>query len=119
MPWISKLIRAAALTAAAVGYVGTVYSAPAACPASYIRMVIPQPAGGVGDLVGRVLGNRVAEILGQPTVIENRLGATAAVGTAEALADPTVQERLIRLGFTAELRGAAKSEAFIKAEASR
>jgi tripartite-type tricarboxylate transporter receptor subunit TctC len=82
MPSISKLIHAATLAAAAFGCVGTAHSAPAACPASYMRMVIPQPAGGVGDLVGRVLGDKVASILGQPMVIENRPGATTAIGTA-------------------------------------
>ena len=47
-----------------------------------MRMVIPQPAAGVGDLVGRVLGDKVATILGQKMVIENRPGPTTAIGTA-------------------------------------
>jgi hypothetical protein len=49
MPLISKLTRAAVLTAAAVGYVSAVYSAPASCQATCTR----QRAGGVGDLIGR------------------------------------------------------------------
>lgn len=80
-PLIAKLIRSAVLTAATFG-VGSAFSSPAACPAKYMRMVIPQPAGGVGDLIGRVFGDKVAAILGQPMVIDNRPGATTAIGTA-------------------------------------
>lgn len=78
-----KVVRAVVLSAAAsLGGVGAGAADSGGCPASYMRMVIPQPAGGVGDLVGRVLGDKVAEILGQPMVIDNRPGATTSIGTA-------------------------------------
>jgi tripartite-type tricarboxylate transporter receptor subunit TctC len=82
MPSISKLTRAAALAATVVGCAGSAFAAPAGCPDRYMRMVIPQPAGGVGDLIGRVLGEKVAAILGQQVVIDNRPGGTTTIGTA-------------------------------------
>jgi tripartite-type tricarboxylate transporter receptor subunit TctC len=38
---------------------------------------------------------------------------------AKAVADPSVQERLIALGFSPEVKGSAETAAFIKAEAAR
>lgn len=82
MPLISKFARVAALAVAALGYAGGALAAPAGCPDRYMRMVIPQPAGGVGDMIGRVLAEKAGEILGQPMVVENRAGATTTIGTA-------------------------------------
>ncbi|WP_409242030.1 Bug family tripartite tricarboxylate transporter substrate binding protein [Curvibacter microcysteis] len=45
-----------------------------------IRFVVPYAAGGTTDLVARVVGQRMAETLGQPVVIENRPGAGGNVG---------------------------------------
>lgn len=47
-------------------------------PVRPIRVVIPYAAGGGSDSVGRLFYARLAEVLGQPIVIENgkRLGAT-------------------------------------------
>lgn len=60
-------------------------AASAAEPCRFIKMIIPNPAGGVGDLVGRVLGDKVGADLGTPIVIENRAGGTTVIGT-EAVA---------------------------------
>ncbi|HEY7246925.1 MAG TPA: tripartite tricarboxylate transporter substrate binding protein [Xanthobacteraceae bacterium] len=50
-------------------------------PAKPIRLIVPYPPGGGTDIVGRVLGDKLRESLGQPIVIENRGGAGGAVGT--------------------------------------
>jgi tripartite-type tricarboxylate transporter receptor subunit TctC len=39
-------------------------------PARPVTMVIPTAAGGGADILGRVLGARLAELLGQPVIIE-------------------------------------------------
>jgi tripartite-type tricarboxylate transporter receptor subunit TctC len=44
-------------------------------------MIVPNPAGGVGDLISRVLAEKVNTELGQPIVIENKSGATTVIGT--------------------------------------
>jgi len=48
-------------------------------------MVVPFPAGGGIDTVARVIAPKLAESLGQPVIIDNRVGASGTVGT-EAVA---------------------------------
>ena len=50
-----------------------------------IKVVVPFSPGGNADLVGRVLGARMGQTLGQPIVIDNRAGAGGGLG-AEAVA---------------------------------
>ncbi len=50
-------------------------------PHKPLRLIIPFPGGGGGaDYVGRVIGQKLAERLGQPVVIENRPGAAGNIG---------------------------------------
>ena len=53
-------------------------------PSGPIRLIVPYPAGGGTDIVGRVLGQKLHEHLGQPIVIDNRGGAGGTIGTAVA-----------------------------------
>ena len=128
MPLISKFTRVAVLTVAALGCAGSALAVLAGCPDQYMRMVIPNPVGGIGDVIGRVLAEKVAQVLKQPTVIENRPGATTTPAEtvfllqdafAKAVMDPTVQERLSALAFTTEVKGSSEASAFIKAELAR
>jgi len=50
-------------------------------PEHSITMVVPQSAGGSADSVARVLSQVMAQKLGQPIVIENRVGAGGVIGT--------------------------------------
>lgn len=50
-------------------------------PARPVRMVVPFPPGGTTDFVARLVGDRLAAVLGQPFVIENRAGAGGTVGS--------------------------------------
>lgn len=51
-------------------------------PDRAIRVVVPFPAGGATDVVVRLLGERMAQDLRQPVVVENRTGAAGTVGAA-------------------------------------
>ena len=46
-----------------------------------IRFVVPFPTGGATDVMARTLGQQLHEILGQPVVVENRVGASGAIGS--------------------------------------
>ncbi len=54
-------------------------------PARPIRVVVPITAGGAPDVLARTVGNRIAESLGQPVIVENRAGAGGMLA-AEAVA---------------------------------
>jgi tripartite-type tricarboxylate transporter receptor subunit TctC len=49
-------------------------------PNKPIRLIMPFPAGGGADIVGRIIGQKLAERLGQPVVAENRPGAGGNLG---------------------------------------
>lgn len=74
-----------AIGAAAVALVAI--SAPAHAqdkyPSRAIRLVVPFPAGGGTDVMGRNLEARLSAALGQPVVIDNKTGAGGAIGSAE------------------------------------
>nr|WP_138922560.1 tripartite tricarboxylate transporter substrate binding protein [Hylemonella gracilis] len=64
--------------------------AQAAWPSRPITLVVPFPPGGSSDTIGRLIGKRLSDDLGQPVVIDNRPGAGTAVGAgyvAKAPAD--------------------------------
>lgn len=46
-----------------------------------IRVIVPFNAGGAADIVARVVSQSISEKLGQPVVVENRAGATGAIGS--------------------------------------
>jgi tripartite-type tricarboxylate transporter receptor subunit TctC len=50
-------------------------------PAKTIRMVIPFAAGGNTDIIGRIFIPKMAEIIGQQIIIDNRGGAGSIIGT--------------------------------------
>lgn len=51
-------------------------------PSKPIKLVVPYPAGGNTDIVGRQLAKQMQEELGQAIVVENRAGAATAIGTS-------------------------------------
>jgi tripartite-type tricarboxylate transporter receptor subunit TctC len=50
-------------------------------PNKPIRLVVPFPPGGPNDIIGRVVGQKMQELLGQTIVIDNRPGAGGTLGT--------------------------------------
>ena len=58
-------------------------------PERPIRLVVPFPPGGSVDVTARMIGPKMAELMGQQVIIDNRTGASGMVGTsAVARADP-------------------------------
>lgn len=50
-------------------------------PARTIRLIVPFPAGGPNDIIARVVGQKMSEILQQPVAIENKSGQGGVLGT--------------------------------------
>ena len=61
-------------------------------PSKPIRLIVPFPPGGPNDLIARVVGQKMSELLKQQVIIDNRGGAGGALGTdvvAKAAPDGT------------------------------
>ena len=50
-------------------------------PTRPIRLIVPYGAGGNADILGRIVGARLADVLGQPVIIDNRPGASGLLGS--------------------------------------
>ena len=57
-------------------------------PQRSIRLIIPYPPGGAGDIVGRLLSVRLGESLGQQVVVDNRGGGAQLIATEIAAKAP-------------------------------
>jgi tripartite-type tricarboxylate transporter receptor subunit TctC len=58
-------------------------------PTKPIRLIVPGPAGGVTDILARVVGEKLRIAFGQPVIVENKAGAQTVIGVqAIASAEP-------------------------------
>lgn len=98
--------RAVPRIACAAGALLTVLGASAALAQNYptrpVRIIVPFTTGGSTDLYARTLGPKLAELIGQQVVVDNRSGAGGALG-AELAAKATPDGYTIWIGQTANL----------------
>ena len=66
--------------AAAVLLIATAVAGAQSWPQKPIRMIVPYPAGGGTDFIGRLAAKELTERLGQQVFVENRAGANGAIG---------------------------------------
>jgi tripartite-type tricarboxylate transporter receptor subunit TctC len=89
-------LRLARLAVVALGLI-----APGACcaqsyPNKPVKLIVPFAAGGPIDVMGRLIAQRLSSELGQQVVVDNRPGASGAIGTrAAASAEPDGHTLLI------------------------
>ena len=87
---VRMLSRLSGLSTTALLMCGASTVAAQKFPDRPIRLIVPFPAGGPVDNVVRPLAPRLAEVLGQPVIVDNRPGAGGAIGASivvKALAD--------------------------------
>ena len=66
------------LTALALGLAANL---ALAFPDKPVKLVVPYPAGGATDASARIVADKLTQAWGQPVIVENRPGATGAIGT--------------------------------------
>ena len=93
-PLLAVALAALVLPATAV--------AQAAWPARPLRLVVPYPAGGSTDMLGRLMAAKLSDALGQRIIVENRPGANGNIGTENVARSPAD-------GYTILIGGAANT----------
>ena len=89
-------------------------------PAKPIRLIVPFPAGGALDSVGRVAALALGERLGVQVVVDNRGGASGAIGVAEGVRAPADGYTLIFASSdTITVRGQAELQCPARSGAGR
>src|SRR5215475_8210313 len=71
-------------------------------PTRTIHLIVPYAAGGTGDIVARVVADKLAAVLGQSVVVENRPGASGALGS-KAVASAPPDGHTLLVGQTGEM----------------
>src|SRR6266446_7230000 len=70
-------------------------------PTRPIKLVVPFPAGGPADVLGRLITQKLSESFGSPVIVDNRSGANGIIGTdLVAKAAPDGYIMLINTGST-------------------
>src|SRR3954471_13517387 len=77
-------LRTCAVTALAVSGLAIESTTAQEYPTKPIRFIAPNLPGGPTDILARLIGQKLAETLGQPVVVENRAGAAGNIGTEAA-----------------------------------
>src|SRR4051812_13069709 len=74
-------ISIAAISVVLFGATCGAIAADAPYPSRPVRVIVPYPAGGSLDLIGRIYTKALGDALGQPFIVDNRGGANGNVGT--------------------------------------
>ncbi|KAF5275317.1 hypothetical protein FQA39_LY18651 [Lamprigera yunnana] len=69
-------------------------------PSKPIRIIVPYPAGGGADTIGRLMGTQLSQRWGQPVIVENKPGASGLLGN-DAVAKAPGDGYTVLLGITA------------------
>lgn len=89
LPRRNLLLNAAALAIVAANLLLAPAFGQAAWPSQPIKIIVPFPAGGASDQIGRIMAKAIGDELKVPVVVENRSGANGTVGaTAVAKSAP-------------------------------
>ena len=106
--------RAFIQSAVSIGLASVVPSlrAQQAYPSKPIKFVVPFAAGGGGDVVARMLAQRLSERLNNPVVVENRTGAGGNIGSDFVLKAPPDGYTLLNMSSTYPIQAAVSKLPF-------
>jgi len=93
-------LGAAALTAAAA--LSAAAAAADSYPTSPVHLIVAYSAGGTGDVVARIIAPQLSLALNQSVIVENRAGASGAIG-AHSVATANADGLTLLLGQTGEI----------------
>ncbi|MBC7779867.1 MAG: tripartite tricarboxylate transporter substrate binding protein [Proteobacteria bacterium] len=82
MKRFAHLVFTTSIAVSLVSGLGSQWVFAQAWPVKPVRLVVPQPAGGPTDSVGRIFAAMLADVLGQTVIVENRTGAGGTIGAA-------------------------------------
>src|SRR5262249_3804217 len=99
MQWSRRHFLHLAAGAVALPAVARIAGAQA-YPTRPVRLISGFPAGGINDLLARLIGQRLSERLGQQFVVENRPGAAGNIATEAAVRAPPDGYTLLMLTVT-------------------
>ncbi len=86
---LRQLLKLAAIAATAFGLCASPAAwAQSAYPNKTIRLIVPFPPGGPTDIFARYYANGLAKVLNQSVVVDNKAGASGAIGSAEVKRSP-------------------------------
>lgn len=81
-PTRRSLLAQALFGVSAVSLLPLPASAQSAFPSKPMTFVVPYPAGGANDMLGRLIGLKMAEVLGGTALVDNKPGAAALLGAS-------------------------------------
>src|SRR6185503_10274377 len=99
---VRSVAWAAAVAAAVFAWAPGGPAAGADFPSRPLRLLVPSPPGGGNDLLARLWGGRLAELLNQQIVVENRAGGGGVIATDMTAKAPADGYTLL-LGFIGPL----------------
>ena len=105
------LLSSAVICALGAAAWGPAVAQEATFPSKPITLVIPFPPGGATDVLGRLIGKKLGDKLGQSVVIDNRAGAGTTIGAAYvAKAAPDGYTLLMSSGTTFTVNPAVRAK---------
>jgi tripartite-type tricarboxylate transporter receptor subunit TctC len=95
----ATIVRSSVLAAAALSFLSSTVVAQQ-FPSRPIRLICPSPPGGSVDILSRTVGQYLSTNLGVPVIVDNRVGASAMIGT-ELLAKSPPDGYTLMMGYSA------------------
>ena len=80
--WRQPLAGLALALTAAFGFV---HAYAQSYPRKPIRLIVPNAPAGLADITARLVAAKLTDALGQPVIVDNRVGAGSTIGTAAAV----------------------------------